>query len=94
MNTENLSTLKIHKLTQAQYDRELAAGNIDASAIYLTPDEITPISEGGTGATNAEDALINFGLTATAEEINHLNGVASNIQTQLNNKSSVIIREW
>lgn len=38
MITENLSTLKIHKLTQAQYDRELAAGNLDPSAIYLTPD--------------------------------------------------------
>lgn len=39
MNTENLSTLKIHKLTQAQYDRELEAGNIDENALYLTPDE-------------------------------------------------------
>ena len=39
MITENLSTLKIHKLTQAQYDRELAAGRIDENAIYLTPDK-------------------------------------------------------
>jgi hypothetical protein len=39
MITENLSTLKIHKLTQTQYDRELEAGNIDATALYLTPDE-------------------------------------------------------
>ena len=39
MITESLSTLKIHKLTQAQYDRELAAGNIDPNALYLTPDE-------------------------------------------------------
>lgn len=39
MTTENLSTLKIHKLTQEQYDRELAAGRIDENAIYLTPDE-------------------------------------------------------
>lgn len=39
MITENLSTLKIHKLTQEQYDRELAAGRIDESALYLTPDE-------------------------------------------------------
>ena len=39
MITENLSTLKIHKLTQAQYDRELAAGNIDENALYLTPSE-------------------------------------------------------
>ena len=38
MITENLSTLKIHKLTQEQYDRELAAGRIDPDAIYLTPD--------------------------------------------------------
>ena len=35
---ENLSTLQIHKLTQAQYDRELAAGRIDNQALYLTPD--------------------------------------------------------
>lgn len=39
MITENLSTLKIHKLTQEQYDRELAAGNINESALYLTPDK-------------------------------------------------------
>lgn len=44
MITENLSTLKIHKLTQAQYDRELAAGNIDENALYLTPDEEIDLS--------------------------------------------------
>ena len=44
MITENLSTLKIHKLTQAQYDRELAAGNIDVNALYLTPDEAIDLS--------------------------------------------------
>lgn len=38
MITENLSTLKLHKLTQAQYERELEAGRIDESALYLTPD--------------------------------------------------------
>ena len=38
MITEDLSTLTIHKLTQEQYERELAAGNIDPSALYLTPD--------------------------------------------------------
>lgn len=40
MITEILSTLKIHKLTKAQYDRELAAGSIDNNALYLTPAEI------------------------------------------------------
>lgn len=40
MITENnVSTLKIHKLTQAQYERELAAGRIDEYALYLTPEE-------------------------------------------------------
>ena len=45
MITENLSTLKIHKLTQTQYDRELEAGRIDENAIYLTPDNIKPVYE-------------------------------------------------
>ena len=45
MITENLSTLKIHKLTQAQYDRELEAGRIDPNALYLTPDEDADLSQ-------------------------------------------------
>ena len=44
MITENLSTLKIHKLTQDQYDRELASGRIDPNALYLTPDEEIDLS--------------------------------------------------
>lgn len=38
MIVENLSTLKINKLSQTQYERELAAGRIDENALYLTPD--------------------------------------------------------
>lgn len=38
MITESLPALKIHKLTQEQYERALAAGNIDENALYLTPD--------------------------------------------------------
>lgn len=38
METTNVSTLKIHKLTEDQYKRELAAGRIDENAIYLTPE--------------------------------------------------------
>lgn len=45
-----------------------------------------PITHGGTGATTASNALKNFGLTATAADINYTKGVTSNIQTQLNNK--------
>lgn len=44
MQTENLSTLQIHKLSKAQYERELAAGNLDEYALYLTPDEEIDLS--------------------------------------------------
>lgn len=45
MKTENLSTLKIHQLSQKQYDREFAAGRIDENAIYLTPYEDTFVTK-------------------------------------------------
>lgn len=54
MITENISTLKIHKLTQAQYERELNAGNIDSGAIYLTPDEGIISSNGTIIPQNAD----------------------------------------
>ena len=41
--TKNLPALKINKLTKEQYERELAAGNIDEDALYLTPDEDTEL---------------------------------------------------
>ncbi len=60
-----------------------------------------PITQGGTGATSATQALINLGVNATAdelnkldgatvltEEINQLKGVTSPIQTQLDGKAS------
>ena len=37
MIVDNLSTLKINKMTQEQYDRELAADNISTTELYLTP---------------------------------------------------------
>lgn len=42
--TENVSTLKIHKLTKAQYDEMVSSGNIDETALYLTPDEEVDLS--------------------------------------------------
>ena len=39
MITENLSTLKIHKLTDSQYQREKDAGRLDEFALYLTPEK-------------------------------------------------------
>lgn len=45
MVTENLSTLKIHKLTQEQYERERDAGRLDESALYLTPQSDIDLSD-------------------------------------------------
>jgi hypothetical protein len=39
LDTKNLPLLKIHKLSNAQYERELIAGRIDENALYLTPEE-------------------------------------------------------
>ena len=64
MITENLSTLKINKLTKAQYERELEAGRIDPNALYLTLDEAvvfpTPYGVCSTAATNvAKEVTVN-----------------------------------
>ena len=39
MKTENLQTLKIHKLSKEQYNRELEAGRIVPNEFYLVEDE-------------------------------------------------------
>lgn len=61
--TENLSTLKIHVLTQAQYDRELDTGNINRNEIYLTPyEEINP-----TTIRLPQDDISEVNLSTTAQ---------------------------
>ena len=66
MITENVSTLKINKLTQEQYDRELKAGNIDETAFYLTPDTDTvdqtfdPESENAQSGKAIAEALTGY----------------------------------
>lgn len=53
-------------------------------------DEITSgvlaVERGGTGAASASEALENLGLTATATELNYMDGVTSKVQTQLDGK--------
>ena len=39
MITENLSTLKINKLTREQYEAALEAGNINENELYMTLEE-------------------------------------------------------
>ena len=50
--------------------------------------DILAISGGGTGASTAAGILTNLGLTVTATELNFMDGVTSNVQTQLNAKAA------
>lgn len=72
----------------------LAAGANIALTPDATNDQVTialngvvPITNGGTGAATAAAALTNLGVTATAAELNYVDGVTSNIQTQLGGKA-------
>ena len=77
MNTENLSTLKIHKLTQAQYDRELEAGRIDDNALYLTPNDVYLVAtEFADGLMGCEDkAKLNGMELSTISEVKAYLGI-------------------
>jgi hypothetical protein len=79
--TENLSTLKIHRLTQDQYDRELASGNIDDSALYLTPDEEIDLSPYAT--------IEQLNTKADSDHTHNISDVA-NLQGQLDALYAVI----
>lgn len=78
-----------------------SASNITSGTLSSDRLSTVPISKGGTGATTAAGALTNLGITATASELNKLDGVTattaelnyvdgvtSNIQTQLNGKAA------
>lgn len=65
---------------------QLVAG----SNVTLTPDSSTnkiTISSTGVGGGTVS-SLTDLGINATAEELNYVDGVTSNIQTQLNGKSA------
>lgn len=89
--TTNLSTLKINYLTEEQYQSALNGGTLVENEIYMTPSE----ESGG----NSSITLADLGITATAAELNKLDGVTastaqfnylknvtSDIQSQINGK--------
>lgn len=89
MNEHNLSTLKIHRLAQEQYDRELAAGRIDENAIYLTPDEGIDLSNYATKdqLEDKVDKVIGKDLSTndyTTEEKNKLARIQDGAQVNQN----------
>jgi len=70
----------------------ISGASVSTSSATITGGSITGITDlavadGGTGASTAAQALINFGLTATATELNYVDGVTSAIQTQMDLKA-------
>lgn len=71
MKTENVSTLKINKLTQTQYDREVESGNVEENALYLIP-EIEKIGELSNLKTNNKSSIVDA-INELYDLINSLN---------------------
>ena len=81
-------TISYNTIGAAASSHNHAASNITSGTLSSDRLPTVPITKGGTGATTAAAALTNLGLTATAAELNYVDGVTSNIQTQLNGKAT------
>lgn len=90
MITENLSTLKIHKLTQEQYERELASGNIDETALYLTPDEVSDPSNESNFSEHTNNKSNPHEVTASQVGLGNVPNVSTNDQTPTFTESSTL----
>lgn len=86
MITENLSTLKIHRLTQEQYDRELAAGNLDPNAMYLTPDKEIDLTSYAT--IEQLDTKADLKHDHEVAEVNGLQGLIDGLQASFDSHAS------
>lgn len=101
LNTKKLSTLKIHKLSKTQYDRELASGKIDPDALYFTPsEEKLPLTGGELSGNllikNSESPQIVLNNTATKRLANVIadseGGVTVSTRADDNNLTQLKVR--
>ena len=100
MIIENLTTLKINQLTQAQYEAALAAGTINENELYATPDDneldtttFLRVSDVGSAVdTNPINADTLGGKSAseflTTADKTELNNLINTNKTELNNSIS------
>ena len=101
MITENVSTLKIHKLSQSQYDRAFAAGNIAENEIYLTPDDTNvmdsnnPVGTGSFSLNRADDSEIGDFSVAMGDytTASGVSSVAMGMNTEASGDNSFAIGE-
>lgn len=84
---EALSTLKIHKTTQSQYEQDLANGNIDETALYLTPCEDVDLSMYVTIEQLSDKADINHDHDDKYYTIQAIDEKIYDINAELKNKA-------
>lgn len=78
-------------LTQAQFDTLYENGSvtINGTTLNYSEDILYLVETNETAGSGGVGSLTDLGVTATATELNYVDGVTSNIQTQLNGKVSV-----
>ena len=65
---ENLFQLKLNKMTKAQLEREKAAGNIEETGLYLTPDTSVSYEPQELTPEQQAQARANIGMAHAVEE--------------------------
>lgn len=81
MIVENVDSLKIHKLTQEQYNTALSAGSLDENALYLTPD-----SDGTTIPTKVSDLENDSGYATQT----YVDEAVAGVDVSLDNATGVL----
>ena len=67
MITKDLSTLKINRLTQAQYEAALAAGTVSENELYMVPEESVDMSKIALKPTITTATLLASNWNSTAK---------------------------
>lgn len=82
--------LKIVGLTEAQFNalHENGSVTINGTTLNYSEDILYLVETNETTGSGGVGSLTDLGVTATAAELNYVDGVTSNIQTQLNGKLS------
>lgn len=88
MITENLSTLKIHKLTQEQYDNAVSSGTVNENELYLTPYEEIDLTPYATVEQLSEKA--SMAHEHTIDNIVNLQDELDDLQNELDNHTHEI----
>lgn len=98
MITENLQTLKIHKLTQSQYDKISAEGTVDQTAFYLTPNDYAERTKGSLSLlvtttsgtkTTAFDGSGDVSVALAGKDHIHTIANITNLQSTLDGKAPI-----